>query len=135
MVEEFFIAPFALFVGFMGLLIGVLGLALTIYAFYDILFQQPEMETLEKLIWVIVILVLNLFGVLLYLFIVKYMDENPVADAVSASQEHRKVEDLERLADLRDRDILTEEEFQEEKERILGETGKNVPVNDETADE
>lgn len=117
---EPFFAPLAVFFSVIGILLGVVGLAATIYAFYDLLFQRPEMEDLEKLIWIIVILVFNIVGVLAYFVFVMYLDENPVAEAVSSQKERRRMDELERLAELRDRDVLTDEEFEEEKRRILG---------------
>jgi phosphotransferase system glucose/maltose/N-acetylglucosamine-specific IIC component len=125
MVEALF-APFAFFMAIMGALIGLVGLAATIYALYDIIFRQPAMERIEKLIWIIVILVFNIVGVLAYFLIVKYLDENPVSEAITTGREHRRINDLEELADLKERGVLTEDEFQREKERILGsESGEN----------
>lgn len=134
MVEPFF-APFAFFMGVMGLLVGLVGLAATIYALYDVLFQQPAMESIEKLVWIIVILVFNLVGVLAYFLIVKYLGENPVSDAIAVGTEHRRIDELEELADLRDRGVLTEDEFQQEKQRILGDADTDgTPSEDTGAD-
>lgn len=119
MVEPMF-APIAFFMSLMGLMIGLVGLAATIYALYDVLFRQPSMESIEKLVWVMVILVFNIIGVIAYLVLVKYMGENPVSDALSAGAEHRKIDELERLADLKERGVITAEEFRQEKERLLG---------------
>lgn len=119
MVEPFH-TPIALFASFFGLLLGIVGLAATIYALYDILVVQKDMESIEKLIWILVVLFFNIFGVLIYFLIVKVAGERPFSD-ISWFQEDRKISELERLADLKDRGAISEEEYEKEKEKLLGE--------------
>lgn len=133
MVELFF-APFAIFMGFIGMLIGLAALIATIYALFDVLFQQPTMETLEKLIWVLVIIFFNIIGVLIYLLVVKMWDTR-IMDEVPALTEDRRLSELERLTRLKEQGALTEDEFQEEKERILHAAEHTVDPEGDDAEE
>jgi hypothetical protein len=107
--------PFFIFGGFLALL----GLALTLYVFYDIFVNQQRMQGLEKLIWIIVVISFNIVGVIAYLLIVK-SGQTYLLDSISTLSEKRRLDDLERLRELREQGTLTEEEFKEEKKRILG---------------
>lgn len=107
----------ALFTGF-GLLM-LLGFALTIYVFYDVLANQDEMQVMEKLIWLAAVLAFNIFGVIVYLVIVKSQGQY-LMEEKSRAGNRGKMDDLERLKELRDSGALTGDEFLEEKEKILG---------------
>lgn len=122
MVETFFHAP--MIIGLFASVISLVGLVLVLYALYDVVFRQEQMETVERLIWVIVILAFNIFGVLIYFVLVWYSDER-LGDYLPPGEE-RKLSELERLGELRDDGVLTEEEFQEEKARILGERERST---------
>lgn len=93
------------------LLWGLLTFLVTLWVIYDVVVEQDGMEPLEKLVWVLAVLFLNLIGVVLYVALVKYRGEQLLSSSRAAQ--------LERLADLRDRGALSEEEFQEEKRTLL----------------
>lgn len=111
-------APAALFFGIFGAVFAIVGIAVTLYALYDVIFRQEEMQTLEKLVWVMVIIFFNLFGVLAYLIVVRMWDTTLIEEANLT--EARRLRKLERLTDLRERGALTADEFEEEKQNILG---------------
>lgn len=119
MVFDLFVSPAMFFPMFFSLTFSLVGLVLVLYGLYDLLFQQPGMDDGEKLIWIAIILLFNVLGVLAYFFVVWYLDERPFKDFLQRTAEDRKLGELERLADLHDRGALTDEEFQEEKNRIL----------------
>lgn len=119
MVETFFhMMPFQMLVpfgmGFMMLFSVALFLA-WLWAFYDILVVE-EMPDMHRLLWILVVLVFNLVGVIIYVVAVKSLD----VDVFGGFTERRRVSELERLADLEERGALTEDEFEREKERLLG---------------
>ncbi|MDY6768815.1 MAG: SHOCT domain-containing protein [Candidatus Nanohaloarchaea archaeon] len=115
---EFVAAPFMLGAGFLALL----GILLTVYVVYDVLVNQDEMQTAEKLIWIAVVVTFNIFGVIAYLVIVTSQGKL-LLDRVSVAEEERRLDELERLNALKDAGALTEDEFREEKERILERDG------------
>lgn len=132
------IEPFIAMIGMFFGLLSLIGLALTIYVIYDVLAQQPEMQPIEKLIWIIVALFFNIIGVLVYFLVVKYADAQ-LFDNVDLFTEDQKLDELERLADLKDRGAITEEEYLKEKEQILGEREDTPDAaaaeNDESAED
>lgn len=99
------------------LFLGVFWILVTVYVLYDILFVE-DLTDVQKLIWVLMILFLNIVGVLFYLVLVKMIEMEPF-EGVGRSEASR-LDDLEKLHELRETGALTEEEFQREKERVLG---------------
>lgn len=104
---------------------------LMVTIFVDI-FRRHDMKGWLKAFWVLFVIVLPLVGILLYLII--YGDEmrvhaqqQAVADQRSLSQYMRAAagtppgpsEELAHLADLRDRGIITDEEFERIKARVV----------------
>lgn len=102
------------------------------------IFRSHDLGGLAKAGWLIVTLLLPYVGVLLYVIVrgrsmgkrdVKEAEERDAAfkryvrDAASDSGPHgtkqSHVEDLARLADLKDRGALTEEEYQRAKTKLL----------------
>lgn len=99
--------------------LAVFAAFITLYALYDVLINQERMQGLEKLIWIAAIISFNLFGVIAYFIIVR-SEGTLLLEPRSVQAEHRKLSDLERLKDLKEAGILTDEEFEEEKRKILG---------------
>lgn len=103
--------------------IGLVALVLTLYVFYDLLFQQPDMDTVEKLVWVLVVLMFNVIGVIVYLVLVVYQDmhlfDSDLFDRPGSGRQ--QLDELERLQDLHERGALTDEEFEAEKKQLLDE--------------
>lgn len=97
--------------------------------FVDI-FRRHDMKGWQKALWVLLVLLLPLIGILLYLII--YGNEMKVHSQQAAQEQgesFRKhegslpgsssVDDLARLADLKERGYITDEEFERMKERII----------------
>lgn len=99
----------------MGLL-GLFWIVVTVYALYDILFVE-KLTDVQKLIWVLMVLFLNVFGVLFYFVLVKMMGMQPFEDV--GTTEAARLDGIEKLNELREEGALTEEEFEREKDRIL----------------
>ena len=97
-------------------------------------FRSPDMGGLAKTLWVLVILVMPVLGVLIYMLARgNKMTEHAIAQAQAQEQMMRSyvqeaagsagggsaADQLAKLADLRDRGAITEEEFQQSKAQIL----------------
>lgn len=104
---------------------------LAISVFSDI-FRSHDLSGWGKGLWVAGIIIFPLFGVLIYLIIRGgRMHERQAAAASQREQQFRQyvqeaagtppnsAEQLEKLASLRDRGVINEEEFQREKAKIL----------------
>jgi Short C-terminal domain/Phospholipase_D-nuclease N-terminal len=106
---------------------------LLITIFIDI-FRSPELSGWGKALWFLFVLVIPLVGVLVYLIARgKTMHEHQAAAVrqqdtefrqyvqdVAASDGNGSVTDqLAKLADLRDRGVITEEEFNQQKVKVL----------------
>ena len=95
------------------------------------LFRSHYLSGWVKALWFIFILVFPLIGVLVYLIVRGgKMHEHQVRDARAQEQELRRyvqdaagsgssADQLAKLADLRDRGVITAEEFDREKAKIL----------------
>jgi heme/copper-type cytochrome/quinol oxidase subunit 2 len=77
------------------------------------LFKNPDVSGLAKALWAIAIVLLPIIGMISY-FIVAY--ESDAAESTPADVTDR----LTRLAELRDQKVLTNDEFQREKDKLLG---------------
>lgn len=93
-------------------------------------FRSHDLSNWSKAIWLLFIVLLPLFGVLAYLIVRGHtMHEHHEADRARAVQFQRWVQsgggsggaadDLSRLADLKDRGILTDDEFDRAKAKVL----------------
>ena len=95
------------------------------------LFRSHDLSGWAKALWFIFILILPLIGVLVYLIARgSKMHERQVRDAKVQEREFRQyvqeaagsqspADQLAKLADLRDRGVITAEEFDREKAKIL----------------
>ncbi len=124
---------------FFILLIFIPLLMLWVFALVD-LFGNENLSGAAKALWAIAIVLLPLVGMLVYFIVRGSGDANAAAPTPPPPAPRRRpvtpapapaatqptaidaVDQLERLADLRDRGILTDEEFQREKDKLLGES-------------
>jgi len=93
-------------------------------------FRSRDLSNGAKAIWMLVIFILPLVGVLAYLILRGHtMHEHEIQDRArfdvyksfpSGGAPSTAVDDLTRLADLRERGVLTDEEFEQAKARALG---------------
>jgi ABC-type multidrug transport system fused ATPase/permease subunit len=99
--------------------------------FIDI-FRSPDLNGWEKALWFIFVLILPLIGVLVYLIARGgKMHEHATRDAQAQEQQFRQyvqeaagsgestADQLRKLADLRDRGVITANEFESQKAKIL----------------
>jgi ABC-type multidrug transport system fused ATPase/permease subunit len=102
---------------------------LLITIFVD-LFRSPDLSGWAKAGWVIFVIVLPFLGILFYLiFRGGSMHERALQQAQQQESEFRQyvqetaqtssADQLSKLADLRDRGVITSEEFDQQKARIL----------------
>ena len=99
------------------------------------LFRSHDLSGWAKALWFIFILIFPLIGVLVYLIARGgKMHEHEVRDAQLQEQQFRQyvqeaagpqssADQLSKLADLRDRGVITPEEFEREKAKILAGSG------------
>lgn len=104
---------------------------LLVTIFVDI-FRSPDLSGFGKAAWLVLVLVIPLFGVLIYLIARGHkMQEHAVQAAKQQDEAFRQyvrettsgdgasTDELAKLADLRNRGALTEEEFEQQKAKIL----------------
>ncbi len=106
---------------------------LLIMVFSDI-FRSRDLGGWGKALWVLGIIIFPLIGVLLYLIIRGgKLHEHEVQDAKAQDAQFRQyvqeaaassggsgsADQLQRLADLRDRGVISEDEFQQQKTKVL----------------
>jgi hypothetical protein len=109
----------------------VLWFWILITVFIDI-FRSHDLNGLEKTLWFLFVLIIPLIGVLVYLIARGgKMHEHQVRDARAQDDAFRAyvqdaagtqaspADQLAKLADLRDRGVITPEEFEREKAKIL----------------
>ena len=108
----------------------VIWIWILIYVFIDI-FRSRDLSGSAKALWFIFVLFIPLIGVLVYLIVRGgSMHERAVREAQQQDQEVRgyirqaagtpnAADQLAKLADLRDRGVITPEEFEREKAKIL----------------
>jgi Short C-terminal domain/Phospholipase_D-nuclease N-terminal len=108
----------------------VLWIWVLIYVFIDI-FRSRDLSGWAKALWFIFVLFIPLIGVLVYLIARgDSMHERAVQDARQEDQAARRyiqdaagtpntADQLAKLADLRDRGVITNEEFEREKAKVL----------------
>jgi hypothetical protein len=107
----------------------IIEIWLMISIFIDV-FRRHDMKGWLKALWVVVVIIAPIIGIVLYLIL--YGDQMRV-HAQQAAQERERAfrgyvrdaagpspaEELARLADLRDRGIINDEEFLRLKERVV----------------
>jgi len=108
----------------------VLWIWILIYVFIDI-FRSHDLSGWMKALWFLFVLFIPLIGVLVYLIARGgKMQERAVRDTQQRDQEFRSyvqdaagspttADQLTKLADLRDRGIITADEFEREKAKVL----------------
>jgi membrane protein implicated in regulation of membrane protease activity len=108
----------------------VLWIWVLIYVFIDI-FRSRDLSGWAKALWFLFVLFIPLIGVLVYLIARGgKMHERAVQDARQQDQEFRAyvqdaagsqtpADQLAKLADLRDRGVISAEEFEREKAKVL----------------
>ena len=108
----------------------VLWIWILIYVFIDI-FRSHDLSGWAKALWFIFVLFIPLIGVLVYLIARGgEMHERAVQQAQQQDQEVRRyiqqtasegnsADQLAKLADLRDRGVITADEFEREKAKVL----------------
>ena len=96
------------------------------------IFRSHDLNGLEKTLWFLLVVFIPLFGVLVYLIVRGgKMQQHAQRDAQAQDQAFRAyvqdaagsqaspADQLAKLADLRDRGVITPEEFEREKAKIL----------------
>jgi hypothetical protein len=95
------------------------------------LFRSHDLSGFAKALWVIFVVILPFLGVLIYLIVRgKSMQERAMERAAQQEQQMREyvqdaagssgsADQLAKLADLKDRGVLTDAEFEAEKAKIL----------------
>jgi hypothetical protein len=108
----------------------VLWIWVLIYVFIDI-FRSRDLSGVAKALWFIFVLFIPLIGVLVYLIARgSSMHERAVRQAEQQDQEARtyirqaagspsSADQLAKLADLRDRGVITPDEFEQQKAKVL----------------
>ena len=108
----------------------VLWIWVLIYVFMDI-FRSHDMSGGAKALWFLFVLFIPLFGVLVYLIVRGgKMHEHAVQEAQAQDEAFRSyvqdaagsqstADQLAKLADLRDRGVITTDEFDQQKAKIL----------------
>jgi ABC-type multidrug transport system fused ATPase/permease subunit len=108
----------------------ILWIWVLIYVFIDI-FRSRDLSGWAKALWFVFVLFIPLIGVLVYLIARGgEMHERAVQDAQQQDQEVRRyiqqaanepntADQLAKLADLRDRGVITAAEFEQQKAKVL----------------
>ena len=113
------------------IILWVIWIWILIYIFIDI-FRSPDLSGWAKALWFLLVLLIPLIGVLVYLIVRgSSMHERAVQQAQQQDRELRAyvqeaagtpastADQLAKLADLRDRGVITPEEFEREKAKIM----------------
>jgi ABC-type multidrug transport system fused ATPase/permease subunit len=109
--------------------VWILWIFLVIRIIFDV-FRSRDLSGLAKALWLIFIVVLPFLGVLIYLIARgSKMHERDAREAQAADEQFKayvrdaassgSADELAKLADLRDRGVITEAEFQQGKAKIL----------------
>jgi hypothetical protein len=108
----------------------VIWIWILIYVFIDI-FRSRDLSGWAKALWFIFVLFIPLIGVLVYLIVRgSSMHERAVREAQQQDREFRAyvqdaagsgntADQLSKLADLRDRGVITPQEFEQQKAKVL----------------
>ncbi len=112
--------------------VWVIWIWLLIWVFIDI-FRSRDLSGWAKALWFLFVLIIPLIGVLVYLIArggsmheraaqqAKQQDEETrrYIQQAAASSPASTADQLAKLADLRDRGVISEQEFQQEKAKVL----------------
>jgi len=115
------------------LFLWIIWIWILIWIFIDI-FRSHDLSGWAKALWFLFVLFIPLVGVLVYLIVRGgSMHERAVSDARRQDQEFRQyvrqaaasspastADQLTKLADLRDRGVISPQEFESEKAKVLG---------------
>lgn len=120
---------------FVILMVFVPLIMLWVFTLVD-LFQRPDLSGAAKALWAIAVVLLPLIAMLIYFIMRDSEVTDPGAPPVAAPPPPGRApvpttsaapvgavdvaDQLDRLADLRDRGVLTDDEFQREKDKLLG---------------
>lgn len=104
----------AIFGVLIGGIIGLAVLALWLWAIIDIL-KADFKDSIMKIVWLLLVVFLPLLGFILYVIIGR-ATKLPKGSVVSGT----KYEDLARVKGLYDSGAISEEEFESEKRKIMG---------------
>jgi len=105
---------------FLTLMIFLPLVMLWVFTLIDV-FQRPDLSGIAKALWAIAVVLLPLVGMLVYFLLRDDDSSAPDRRTATASAAAPDTADrLERLAELRDKNVLTDEEFQREKDKVLG---------------
>ena len=108
----------------------VLWIWVLIYVFIDI-FRSPDLSGWAKALWFVFVLFIPLIGVLVYLIArgskmheramqaARQQDQDFRAYVQDAAGPQTPADQLAKLADLRDRGVISAEEFEREKAKVL----------------
>jgi membrane protein implicated in regulation of membrane protease activity len=108
----------------------VIWIWILIYVFIDI-FRSRDLSGWGKALWFLFVLLIPLIGVLVYLIVRgSSMQDRAVKEAQQQDQQFRAyvqdaagsgntADQLAKLADLRDRGVITADEFEREKAKVL----------------
>jgi type VI protein secretion system component VasK len=106
---------------FFILLIFIPLLMLWIFALAD-LFRRHDLSGWAKALWAIAIVLLPLLGMLIY-FLTRPSDEEEQEQARRAAEQEQAVNVTQQLGDLaklQKKGVITEDEFQQQKAKLLG---------------
>jgi hypothetical protein len=115
-------------IGFWGafflMLIFIPLIMLWVFTLMDI-FQRSDLSGWAKALWVILVLILPIFGMLIYFIVRPTLPED-----IAAQEEYRQMRDisqaadvtdkLHKLSELRDKGDITQEEFDKQKAKLMG---------------
>jgi type VI protein secretion system component VasK len=121
-----------LFLTFMWFFVWCVWIFLVVWTLISI-FRREDLSGLAKAAWIVFVIFIPLLGVLAYLIargghlaneqVSEYnapQDEAARRYARSEAQGRQSADELAKLADLRDRGVITDEEFQRGKVQLLG---------------
>jgi hypothetical protein len=93
---------------------------LWVFTLIDV-FQRSDLSGIAKALWAIAVVLLPILGMLIYFLLRDGGSPVPERRTTAPSASSQDIADqLERLAELRDKNVLTDEEFQREKDKVLG---------------
>lgn len=96
------------------LLMAIGAFAIWVWALIDIISSKFK-EDVMQVIWLLIVFFLPFIGVLIYLIIGRSMKQDPIID----NGTEQKYDHLGKLKALLDEGVITQEEFESEKEKIL----------------
>jgi len=121
------------FLSFLWFFLFFIWIWLLIVVFSDI-FRSHDLSGWAKALWIIFVVILPYLGVFVYLIARgRHMQEHAVSDAKQRDADFRQyvqsaagtsgggaADEITRLADLRDKGVITDAEFQQAKAKALG---------------